>query len=299
MRLPWKEEKTIIPHTLWNVRSQRSDLQARTLSHQPDYHAAKKLGDYNAAFEIVDRLISPAAMGMIESRLDLASYQTNSKRMPIVVAPVKLGGSNNVLPIASAHRIAYELGLDVDREIVQVDNSSRTGKSALYRMLHQPAFAGDVQKGGQYVIVDDVYTQGGSIAGLASYIEARGGHVACSTVLANQSNEKGALWERFKPKELQLNVDQKTLDQIDKNYGWGFAGKFEKAVGFSVEALTNREAGFVAQFSKCQREFFRAVEAEIRGDGEPASGHRSGHARHSRPARSGGSVFETQSPTAP
>lgn len=301
MRLPWKENKTVVFHTLWDTKSPKPGFQDRTLAQQPQYFAAKKMGNYDAAFEIVDRLITPAAMSMIEARLDPASYMTDPwTKHPIVVAPVKLGGSNNVLPIACAHRIAYEFGLDVCRDIVQTDVSSRSGKSGLYRLLHQAEFSGPVQKGRQYVIVDDVYTLGGSIAGLASYIEANGGHVACSTVLAASGTlEKGTLAERFRSKEVPFSIGQEQLDQIDKNYGWGFARKFENAVGFAVEALTSREGNFVARFSKCQREFFRAVDAERAGETDPNANAysfsiRQRHAGHTGSARTGGGLPQAQ-----
>lgn len=292
MRLPWGRQQTIINHTLWETRSPKVEFATRALSAQPEYEQAKRGGNYVAAFSIAERLMSPEALAMISSKANLQRFDADPVlARPIVVAPTKLGDrSKNLIPVACAHLTAYRLGLGVCRDIYQVDSASRTGKSATARLLSQPEFEGPVQRGREYIIVDDVYTMGGSVASLVGHIEANGGKVSCVSVLAAQSKEKLNTKEKFKPRELSLSITDKTLNEIDKKHGWCFVRKFEEAVGISIASLTNREGAFVAHAFETTRDFFRAVDAERRAV-ESCS-----IAGTARAARRSSAVFERQSP---
>lgn len=292
MRLPWGRQQTIINHTLWETRSPKPEFATRALSVQPEYEQAKRGGNYDAAFSIAERLISPEAMAMISAKANLARFDADPMlARPVVIAPTKLGDrSKNLIPIACAHLTAYRLGLGVCRDIYQVDSASRTGKSATARLLSQPEFQGPVQRGREYIIVDDVYTMGGSVASLVGHIESNGGKVSCVSVLATQNKEKLTTKEKFKPRELSLSITDETLHEIDKKHGWCFGRKFKEAVGISLESLTNREGSFVANGFGTTRDFFRAVDTERRAvESTPVAGA-------ARAARRGGAVFERQSP---
>lgn len=296
MRLPWKSPLTIISHTLWNLTSgavhrvrRAEEFKELTLAGQSNYWDAKKHGNYEAAFDIVGRLMSRDALKLIADKVRPEHYSdTPYNNRPHIVAPVKAGGTKNRLPIALAHRLSYEFGLPVDRKIIQVDDHSRTGKSALSRLLHQAEFTGDVQVGRQYVIADDVYTHGGSIAGLAGYIEGNGGKVICATALANQSHQVGTARERFKARELPLSIEPETLRAIERNCGYGFGKKFEEAVGFPLAALTQREGSFMARF-RCKKTFLDAVDDE-----RSQAAYVPTVARYSEPARRSGGIPASQ-----
>lgn len=292
MRLPWSRKQTVINHTLWETKSPKIEFFGRALSLQPEYEQAKRRGDYMAAFTIAERLISPEAIAMISQKVNLARFDADPMlARPIVIAPTKLGDSSkNLIPVACAHLTAYRLGLGVCRDIYQVDSASRTGKSAVARLLSQPEFHGPVQKGREYIIVDDVYTMGGSVASLVGHIESQGGKVSCVSVLAAQAKENLTTKEKFKPRERSLSITGEILHEIDEKHGWCFGKRFKEAVGFPLEALTYREGTFVARGFETTRDFFRAV------DGEKRAAENTTVAGATRSARRGGSVLEGQSP---
>ncbi|MBU2856340.1 phosphoribosyltransferase [Acidithiobacillus ferrooxidans] len=60
-------------------------------------------------------------------------------------------------------------------DIVQSNRAYHTGAKPMERLLARAEFAGEVQPGKRYVLVDDVTTMGSTLADLASYIQAQGG----------------------------------------------------------------------------------------------------------------------------
>ncbi len=262
MRKILREDPGIITHTLWGVKSANPVLVQKGLSAQPEYFAAKKDADYEAAYIISERLISENALKMVADKIGYESFahETSGRHKPLVVAPVKAGSVvKNLIPLAMAHLIADRFQLEVCRDIYQRSGTGRTGRSALDRLLLQPEFTGKVERGRKYIIVDDVLTMGGSIAGLASYIESNGGKVICTTVLANQSQVAATAKERLKPKELELLVKPQVVHSIEKKFGWRFENVFEKAVGFPLRALTSREGSFVQSVFESSSQFTKAV----------------------------------------
>jgi hypoxanthine-guanine phosphoribosyltransferase len=263
MRKVLKEDPGVITHTLWGVKSANPALVQKGLSAQPEYFAAKKDADYEAAYIISERLVSENALKMVADKI---GYETFSKDLsgrhkPVVVAPVKAGSVvKNLIPLALAHLVADRFQLEVCRDIYQRSGTGRTGRSALDRLLLQPEFTGKVERGRKYIIVDDVLTMGGSIAGLASYIESNGGKVICTTVLANQSQVVATAKERLKPRELDLLVKPQVVESIERKFGWRFGHVFEKAVGFPLNALTFREGSFVQSVFESSSQFTKAVE---------------------------------------
>jgi len=78
----------------------------------------------------------------------------------------------------------YYFGLDIiDAKvrllfaIVQTNTVHRTGSNQWHRLAFRPTFSGTVQKGKEYIIIDDVFAAGGTFAELKSYIESNGGKV--------------------------------------------------------------------------------------------------------------------------
>lgn len=262
MRKPLRSNLDVVTHTLWDVKSSNEAVRLRTLSKQPEYSHAKRNANYEAAFLIAHRLMSPVAMESIKTRIDYDSFKREPARLrPIVVAPIKLNGkSKNLIPMAMAHIVADHFQLEVCRDIVQEDGQGRTGKGALDRLIIQPVFSGKVEKGRKYIIVDDVFTMGGSIASLASYIEQGGGKVLCCSVLANQSQVIGTAKEKLRPVVMPLQAAPEVLNSMERKYGWKFGEQFERAVGFAIPALTTREASFVSSVFDNSRRFFQALE---------------------------------------
>ena len=260
MRCDWVggRDYSVICHTTWDVKTRKESFNARALKNQPDYPAAKKSGDMEAAQLIVDRLLTSKGLEMIQSKMDLERFEQDPlARRPVVVVPIS-PTSKNVLPVLTAHNIAYQLGLGIDRDIMQIPSMSRTKTAPILRLLNQPEFTGPVTPGREYIIVDDNYTMGGTASALRSYIESNKGKVLCATVLADQSNSIDVL-HKINAHEIRWNVSDETLNEVKQKHGWTFERHFEKEFGFGLTALTDREGKFVGRFPN-QRTFFEAVD---------------------------------------
>jgi hypothetical protein len=60
----------------------------------------------------------------------------------------------------------------------------RTGSGEWHRFAFRPEFEGEVKSGRRYILVDDVFSQGGSLNELRVYIERRGGKAVQTIAMA-------------------------------------------------------------------------------------------------------------------
>lgn len=80
--------------------------------------------------------------------------------------------------------LANELNLPITFDIVQAVKANHTKASAYERIAWgQAIFTGEVERGREYLIVDDTVAMGGTLAGLKGYIETMGGKVIQAVVL--------------------------------------------------------------------------------------------------------------------
>ncbi len=86
----------------------------------------------------------------------------------------------NVLPMA----LADAIGLPVCREVYCLDSMPRKELSAMERLMHRPRFAGNVKPGTDYILVDDVVTQGGTMMALCDFVVSQGARVVAVAALA-------------------------------------------------------------------------------------------------------------------
>lgn len=152
------------------------DGKSRVVTSHPDHRPAKA-GDADAAFRLVRDVATPEL---------LASARELGPDV-VYVAPSARDGGRNAIPTVLAHRLAAESGAAVDREIVEAVRGRHSVKSAWGRILFRAEFEGPVDPGRRYVIVDDIYTSGGTAAALADHIQRGGGKVEAVMVLASQS----------------------------------------------------------------------------------------------------------------
>ena len=93
-----------------------------------------------------------------------------------------------VLPVSGANALpmalAQEVGLEVWDKIIRTDKVKRKELPAIKRLQHKPIFTGIIKYDAQYVIIDDIVTQGGTITALRKYILSNGGKVAAIMALA-------------------------------------------------------------------------------------------------------------------
>ena len=112
----------------------------------------------------------------------------------------------NAIPDAMADILSE--ALDWPRsmgEIVQINRVGHTRARAFNRLVTPAAFEGKVQKGADYVLVDDHVGLGGTLANLKGYVESAGGRVVAMTTLTESREARhialkpvtlAMLWER-------------------------------------------------------------------------------------------------------
>ncbi len=200
---------------------------ARPVGH-PDYVAAKA-GDTDAAFRFVQDVVTLEKVGEVRAMV--------GDRQPVIV-PVHAeeASGRNKLPLAYAEELGEQLGLPVDDQIVQANRPQRTGKSNLYRMQNAVAFDGDVRPGQDYLMVDDHVSQGGTLAGLRSYIEQRGGHVVGATSLTAIPDG-----QMLAPSNATLAALRARLPGIDAFW--------QETQGYDIDGLTEHEPRYLARYN--------------------------------------------------
>ena len=194
------------------------------LKTQAGYEEAKRGGDDAAAERIVNATFK--AEKTVEA-LGLGDAGS------VVVVPVGLREDEeaalNRLPFALAARVAQALGATPKGGIVQVNVTRHTGAGMTERMVNRPTFAGTVEQGRRYVLVDDVVTSGSTLMELAAFIEANGGSVVGAVTLAAGRGST------------RLKASAQTLQRLRERHGDREA-EFRDAFGHGFDALTDREA---------------------------------------------------------
>ena len=96
-------------------------------------------------------------------------------------------------------------------------------------------FEGEVERGGDYLLVDDFVGQGGTIANLKGFIEARGGTaVGCTTLTG-------------KPWSAKLTPSADTLRKLREKHGGELESWWEDTFGYGFGFLTESEARYLAR----------------------------------------------------
>ena len=83
----------------------------------------------------------------------------------------------NAIPEIFADELSKALGWPVDSAVLQTNVVAHTGADGFSRLARQAEFAGAIQVGCEYVLVDDFVGMGGTLANLKGYIEFQGGSV--------------------------------------------------------------------------------------------------------------------------
>ncbi len=192
----------------------------KLIEAHPDYFAAKKQEDRAAAFRLVhDFLRTP------ENRVQLKTLKLKYPNAVIVSVHALEAEGENKIPQMLADHIGDNTGLDVDDSIVQTNRVHRTGNDEWYRFGLRPTFDGNVKPGRGYILVDDVFTHGGSFNELRLFIERNGGKVVQTAAMslgghgnkiAPEPHLTKALIDKFGKDNLNLFL--KEIDLYDGNY---------------------------------------------------------------------------------
>lgn len=216
-------------------------------SKHPDY-AAAKAGDVAAATRLAVDLVTPEMVTKVAAALGGA-------RPRVLPVAAEESSGRNKIPRAVAEVLAARLGLETATGIVQANRAQRTGLDGLDRIFAPVDFAGTVEPG-DYLLVDDTLTQGGTFAALASHIREGGGNV--SAVVALTGKQYSA----------RIQPSPETLASLRQKHG-DLEDQFRTATGYGFDALTESEARYLSRFEPAQRLRDRIAE-EGRRAGERA-----------------------------
>ena len=200
----------------------------KTLAAHRDYNAAKNREDRAAASRLVREFMdTPGNAALLHS---IGARFPSALIVP--VHAIEEYGKNRI-PEALAEYAAKKTGLDIDTAIVQSNIVGRTGADSWDRFAFRPAFDGPVSPGRPYVLVDDVFSHGGSFSELRRHILKGGGNVVLTAALSC-----GGLGDVIAPRP---DIQKHLLDIFGKNNLNSFLKEFNLYDG-NCSCLTEPEA---------------------------------------------------------
>jgi hypothetical protein len=226
---PWPHN---FPPVLYFVDDPR---QWQALIAHPDYDAAKNHEDRNAAARLVTHFLNRES----QKKQLLTLKTTYPDAIIVPVHAIEEHGKNRI-PEALAEFMGRIAQMEVDKRIVQNNKVYRTGKDKWYRFAFRPTFDGTVQKGRTYILVDDVFSYGGSLSELRRYIELHGAMVVQTVTMAIGGHRE------------QIALNQKTKVDLEKKFSIESLQIFLKEFdlyGGEYQALTEPEAYALLRWS--------------------------------------------------
>ncbi len=111
----------------------------------------------------------------------------------------------------------------------------RTKKDSALRLVLRPEFAGKVEPGREYILLDDAIGQGGTVAELRFFIESNGGRVVNVSALTS-----GIFGNK-------LSIRNETVQKLKEKFGREKLEKFlnEFNTAGRIEALTEKEGRYI------------------------------------------------------
>lgn len=230
--------------------------------HHPDFKAAKH-GDFQAALRLVDELVKDEKIAMIARQFPNAHIIYNHKIQ---------GKDINMIPAAYAARFSA-IGMMVEHNIIAITNVSHTNASDVSRISKRMRFEGHVNKGVDYILLDDFITSGAELRDLRDYVSSQGGNVVAMTTFGHGSFGK--------LKDIQIDEayrqklgDAGVTDNDLRKYGiaseigcltLGEAAKLARMVNSRAKAKTSQVFGRLQRISDTNRNA-QAVVEELSGD---------------------------------
>ena len=193
-----------------------------------------KNGDIRAAFDVVEKCVKKDRLNKLREKYP------DSILLPVI--------NCNTLPLALAHSI----GLPIWDKISIVHTVKRKPLYAIQRMMHKPAFTGYIQKDKTYIIVDDVVTQGGTIAALRKHVLACGGKVVAVVALAYSIGSY----------DIAPTEEQKI--RLFSKFGEAVYWLEELGIIPSVEELTSSQVRYLLRFASIWNIFKKITEVDAK-----------------------------------
>ena len=216
----------------------------------PDY-AAAKAGDESAAARLVDALLDGMGLAAVRTLVTTARKADN----PILVCAHAYEREGvNAIPSALSELLSQRLEVPFSTAVVQSNVVAHTGADGYGRMARQARFEGDIEKGREYVMVDDFIGQGGTLANLRGWVEKQGGRVV------------GAVGLTGKPYSAKLNPTKEQLHELRQKHGPDFENWWREHFGHAFDCLTQSEARYLARSPDVDTIRDRLAAAQRRGD---------------------------------
>lgn len=146
------------------------------LTAHPSYKEAKKNGSLDHAKDVVEAIVKDR-----DEYKRLADYKD---AILIPIMGIEREKSRNQLPIAFAEKLSEMSGMPVDMSFFKKSSQHNTDATWEDRVLSNEQWEGDVKRGKNYILVDDVFTSGMTLTSLKNHIEDNGGKVIAVTSLA-------------------------------------------------------------------------------------------------------------------
>jgi len=179
-----------------------------------------KNGDFEAAKKVVAACIKPRCL------IDIKNRYPNAELLPVI--------TGNKLPMA----LAQAIGLNVCKTVSIHKEHQRKYMNAMERLLYQPTFTGCIKYKTNYILVDDILTQGGTISSLRKHVLSCGGNVVAVVVLAYAIGSK------------TLTPKQNNIFLLDKKFGYEELGNILRKylISNNIHELTNQQAEYLLRF---------------------------------------------------
>lgn len=197
------------------------------VKQHPAYPAAKS-GDGQAALVLVSDTMNEV------KNLELAGL-LHQHQPTLVSAHAYERDGVNAIPEIFADELSKALGWPVDAGVLQTNVVAHTGADGFTRLARQAEFAGAIQSGCEYVLVDDFVGMGGTLANLKGYIESQGGVVLAAVTLTG------------KPHSAKLAPTAQRLQELRLQHGKELEQWWINRFAHGFDALTESEARYLAR----------------------------------------------------
>lgn len=197
----------------------------KTVKSHPHYSAGKA-GDSDSAYRLVKDCLSQEVIESIH-----ASFKALN---PVIASAHAIERDGvNAIPEVLADFLGMHLGWQVDSSIVQSNIVAHTGADGFSRLARQARFAGSVESGNPYFLVDDFIGQGGTLANLRSFIISKGADVIGASVLTGKAFSAN------------LALSAETLNLLQTKHGTELEIWWRATFNFGYECLTESEARYL------------------------------------------------------
>ena len=220
------------PRVPWEAFADAALLAGESEVKQHLEYPGAKSGDAMAATNLVNSLVDETGIAAVQA---LIAAVSESGEPVLVSAYAYERRGVNAIPASLAKLLSERLGISFAPVVVQANVVSHTGASGYGRLARQARFEGKVDKGREYVMVDDFVGQGGTLANMRGWVEKQGGKVVGAVVLTG------------KPYSAKLNPSQEQLDELRQRHGSDFEKWWREHFGHSFDCLTQSEARYLAR----------------------------------------------------